>query len=1316
MELVIAEKKDQAIKLASPFPTKPQNKGDKHIEVTPCSTFPDGAYFVWAQGHLVTLADPSDYDEKYKGWSMENLPIVPQHFKHKVDPKKSDLFNNIKKFVHDPRIKGIISASDPGREGELIVQLTLNLCGNKKPVRRLWTSSLTKNAVQKAFQQLLPGSAKLPLFYEALARQCADWLVGINTSRAFTLQLKKKGYYANDKKQTFSTGRVQTPLLALIVQREEAMDKFVPTPYWELYCSFNINGHTYSGKWFNRNGDNYIDKIGSKQPAESLARLSISPPKPVEIKDVDISQIVIPAPQLHSLSSLQTYANKKYGMAPGVVLETAQSLYQKEFTSYPRSDSQHVNESEALTFPDILKAYSEMTEYSSFFPISIESLIGNTRYVDSSKVSDHYAIIPTENIPTLNELDDNERKIYDIIAKSLIAAHHQSAIIEESSIITAVDYGQRISTFITKGRRCIYEGWRAVFYPQGEQIEDEEDSPVITNLPPVKIGDRGIVSGAEVKEGKTKPPNRYTEGDLITLMKTAGKTVNDKELEKVLRETKGLGTEATRSGIIETIKDKGYIEVKKNKVYPTEKGLILIQAVGNSVLSSAEMTAKWEKVLASIGEGKANHNDFIQSAKKLTIHLIQSSQTDINAMPDKVESTRHSQDAIQKRKDSTVLLEKTRSSNTSHHLQPSETVEQQSTPALNNSGTKLNEEEKLFLQAVEEVFAGKQASVSFLQRRLGIGYTAASKMIDRLEAQGVIGPYDGTLPRSILISRDEFFNRNRPAPDSSTLTRKDPLVEQRNDSSRIRNTGTTSKGDSPDNSPTRSAPAVRSDQSLRGRSTTSNKHIEPHQAQNQSTIQSNTEDLGHCPKCEVALIVDKGNFYGCSSYQQTQCDWRLNKNLRGVEITKQQVVKLLSEGKTGLIQGFIPKDKDKPPFDAVLSLKNGKLEWLFPDQSALKLPIHLLKAPSLPVNDLNRNSSKLARIVESKCNDINLPGMVTKIIHGPKITRIELLPSKGSKNISSYKKYIYDFQAALLAKKISMYLPIPGQPHVGIEIPNPNPYTINLRQLLEDKEYLASKNTLTIPIGVDIGGHPVYYDLTRAPHLLVGGTTGAGKSVLINAIITSLIYNCSPDEVRFILIDPKRVELAVYAGIPHLYGPIVNEPSRAVSALQTLEREMDNRYRRFEEYGTRNIAGYNEKLIKRDPNAKKMPFIILIIDELADLMMTVQDDVEYYLQRMSQLARAAGIHIIVATQRPVKKFISPSIKALLPTRIAFAVASTADSMTILDEKGAEALLGRGDMLFSRSDEPTQRLVSPFVSDEEVERVVKHLKSMYVTNH
>lgn len=474
-------------------------------------------------------------------------------------------------------------------------------------------------------------------------------------------------------------------------------------------------------------------------------------------------------------------------MSPGLLLETLEGLYLKEYTSYPRSDSQHVNEEEALTFPSILHAFSEMKEYASFFPLSIKSLIGDKRYVDSSKVSDHYAIIPTEKIPDLDELEPNERIIYDVIAKSLIAAHHQVAIFEHSSIITCVNYGQRISTFMTKGRRPLQEGWRTVFYSPGEPDEDEEVKDDQPNLPPVTKGDHGLVSGAEVKEGKTQPPKRYTEGDLITLMKTAGKTVDDKELEKILRDTKGLGTEATRAGIINTIKEKEYIVVKKNLVYPTEKGRILIKAVGKSILSSAEMTGKWEKVLADIGEGKAKHQDFIQSAKKLTIHLIENSQIDINAMPNAADAPKLNQFKAQeptptKKSENTKSTTfsttggATRLENRSAPVSQSSTPGSSGNPSLqmqrvqNNAGaiaappTEVNniqaDLESPFHLAVEEVFAGKQASVSFLQRRLRMGYTEASRMIDRMESEGIIGPYDGTLPRSILITRDEFLKRN----------------------------------------------------------------------------------------------------------------------------------------------------------------------------------------------------------------------------------------------------------------------------------------------------------------------------------------------------------------------------------------------------------------------------------------------------------------------------------------------------------------------------------------------------------------------------
>jgi DNA topoisomerase III len=312
------------------------------------------------------------------------------------------------------------------------------------------------------------------------------------------------------------------------------------------------------------------------------------------------------------LSALQATANKRYKFSPKKTLDIMQQLYQKGFVSYPRSDSSFVTEGEADTFPVILEKLSKLEQFRDLFPLPIPSIKGNKRYVNEKKVTDHYAIIPTEQVPNLTKLSTDEQKMYDLIVRQLIAAHYEKAIFDYTTIQTLVD-GR--AEFVSKGKMQIQEGWRKVIF----QDDQEKD----TILPIVKKEEQGLVKSVKVKEGKTQPPKRYTEGQLITLMKTAGKHLEDNELEKILMKAEGLGTEATRAGIITMLKDRNYIDVKKNQVFATDKGKVLIQAIGDKILASPEMTAKWEQRLAEIGQGKASPSIFMEQTKKLCDKIIQ---------------------------------------------------------------------------------------------------------------------------------------------------------------------------------------------------------------------------------------------------------------------------------------------------------------------------------------------------------------------------------------------------------------------------------------------------------------------------------------------------------------------------------------------------------------------------------------------------------------------------------------------------------------------------------------------------------------------
>jgi len=379
-----------------------------------------------------------------------------------------------------------------------------------------------------------------------------------------------------------------------------------------------------------------------------------------------------------------------------------------------------------------------------------------------------------------------------------------------------------------------------------------------------------------------------------------------------------------------------------------------------------------------------------------------------------------------------------------------------------------------------------------------------------------------------------------------------------------------------------------------------------------------------------------------------------------------------------------------------------------------------------------------ARLLETVLEDFGVKGQIVKVRPGPVVTLYELEPAPGTK--ASRVIGLADDIARSMSAVSARVATVPGRNVIGIELPNARRETVFLRELLSTRHYEDNRLNLPLALGKDIGGDPVIADLARMPHLLIGGTTGSGKSVAVNTMILSLLYRLPPDRCRFIMIDPKMLELSVYQDIPHLLTPVVTEPRKAIVALKWVVREMEDRYRAMSAQGVRNIAGYNEKLgearkkgvplVRKiqtgiDPETRRpifedeeidldqLPFIVVIIDEMADLMLVAGKEIEAAVQRLAQMARAAGIHVVMATQRPSVDVITGTIKANFPTRISFQVTSKIDSRTILGEQGGEQLLGQGDMLYMAGGGKIARVHGPFVSDGEVEDVVRHLRAQGV---
>ena len=436
-------------------------------------------------------------------------------------------------------------------------------------------------------------------------------------------------------------------------------------------------------------------------------------------------------------------------------------------------------------------------------------------------------------------------------------------------------------------------------------------------------------------------------------------------------------------------------------------------------------------------------------------------------------------------------------------------------------------------------------------------------------------------------------------------------------------------------------------------------------------------------------------------------------------------VKIVPRKTGGLTQGKRAAKAGQKELDLVSG------EYRLPPLDILSLPSRVSTETKIDEEALEQN----ARLLETVLEDFGVKGQIVKVRPGPVVTLYELEPAPGTK--SSRVIGLADDIARSMSAVSARVATVPGRNVIGIELPNARRETVFLRELLSTRHYEDNRLGLPLALGKDIGGDPVITDLARMPHLLIGGTTGSGKSVAVNTMILSLLYRLPPDRCRFIMIDPKMLELSVYQDIPHLLTPVVTEPRKAIVALKWVVREMEDRYRAMSSVGVRNIAGYNEKLVETarkgesltrkvqtgiDPETRKpmfedeeidlnpLPFIVVIIDEMADLMLVAGKEIEGAVQRLAQMARAAGIHVVMATQRPSVDVITGTIKANFPTRISFQVTSKIDSRTILGEQGGEQLLGQGDMLYMAGGGKIARVHGPFVSDGEVEEVVRHLRA------
>lgn len=459
-------------------------------------------------------------------------------------------------------------------------------------------------------------------------------------------------------------------------------------------------------------------------------------------------------------------------------------------------------------------------------------------------------------------------------------------------------------------------------------------------------------------------------------------------------------------------------------------------------------------------------------------------------------------------------------------------------------------------------------------------------------------------------------------------------------------------------------------------------------------------------------VIDENDRAQLKKYDHSKDDLMpLTKETKGMKKNKKQ-----QEIQPDVIEGNLFKQEEEQKQDKTKEVLQLEHAMIVEDEHYEYPPVELLsKASKKTLKGGAKALTDTATKLQKTLYSFGVSAKVENVSVGPAITRYELKPAEGVR-VSKIANLADDIALNLAAETIRIEAPIPGKQAVGIEVPNKEKEAVHLREVLESEEFSESSSKLTVALGKDVAGNIQLADIAKMPHLLIAGSTGSGKSVCINTIITSIIYKSKPSEVKMVMVDPKVVELSVYNGIPHLLIPVVTDPKKAAGALAWAVQEMDNRYNLFAQKGVRDIKGYN-KAIEKEEGSGKLPQIVIIVDELADLMMVAAKDVEEAICRLAQKARAAGMHLVIATQRPSVDVITGLIKANIPSRIAFAVSSQVDSRTIIDSVGAEKLLGKGDMLFFPAGAPKPvRVQGAFVSDDEVEKIVDFVKQNGTANY
>ena len=558
----------------------------------------------WAVGHLVQLADPEEYDPKFKKWRMADLPIVPDSFRLVVrDERSKKQMNVVKRQLGRSEVERVVNACDAGREGELIFAYLYEKAGAKKPVQRLWLSSMTAAAIEDAFGRLRPGADLASLEAAARSRSEADWIVGMNATRAATIRLRSSFDGA------VSLGRVQTPTLAILARREEEIRAFIPEPYWLVDASFGASeDRRYEGRYHAK----AQPRLASAE--EAAAIVAACRGQRGEITKLEKTERRERSPLLYDLTSLQREANSRFGFSARRTLGAAQRLYEEhKALTYPRTNSRFLTGDMAGEIKPTVALVGRRPEYAKAAKyVASLDLLPLGRVVNDEKVEDHHAIIPTKSEHNVEKMGEDDRRIYDMVVRRFLAIFHPEAVFENTRVETTV--AQHV--FRTRGKVMLVPGWRGVYGEEADsERSGEDDEGREQQLPRLEKGEDVETREVRSEEKETKPPRRYSEGALLAAMETAGKLVEEEELREAMKDS-GIGTPATRAAIIERLLQVGYVERDGRSLVVTEKGLNVVRLLGEHPLTSPDLTGSWEHRLGKIEGGAESREQFMADIVK----------------------------------------------------------------------------------------------------------------------------------------------------------------------------------------------------------------------------------------------------------------------------------------------------------------------------------------------------------------------------------------------------------------------------------------------------------------------------------------------------------------------------------------------------------------------------------------------------------------------------------------------------------------------------------------------------------------------------